>query len=114
MTREAVIAFCNKTHDVGSVEHADYADYVVGLQSRRKLNDELHAVELAYMSVDGKLARANQDHRDQSKRLDFADPVVLVDNQEQITLLIIGTSVIYGARHGIATSRKKSGTNAER
>ena len=39
---------------------------------------------------------------------------VLVDSPEQLTLQVTVTSEIYGVRHGIATSRKKTGTNAEK
>ncbi|CAG0945042.1 hypothetical protein ANRL1_02078 [Anaerolineae bacterium] len=66
------------------------------------------------MTIDGKLAMANQDHRQQNKRLDFGEPKVLVDSPEQLTLQVTVTSEVYGIRHGIATSRKKTGTNAEK
>ena len=72
MTREEILALCNKAHDVGSVKHADFVDYIVVLESRRRVNDEWQTVEHAYMAVDGKLAMANDDHRKQGKRLDFA------------------------------------------
>ncbi len=114
MTREEILALCNKTPDVGSVKHADFADHVVVLESRRKVNDVWQTIEHAYLAVDGKVAMANVDHRKQGKRLDFAEPKVLIDNPEQLTLQVTVTSEIYGARHGIATSRKKSGTSAER
>jgi hypothetical protein len=114
MTREEILALCRKARDVGSAKHEEFADYVVVLESRRKVGDEWQAVEHAYMAVDGKLAMANEDHRKQSKRLDFHEPKVLLDNPEQLTLQITVTSEIYGTRHGIATSRKKGGANAER
>jgi hypothetical protein len=114
MTREEILALCNKAHDVGSVKHVDFADYVVVLESRRKAGDKWQTVEHAYLAVDGKVAMANDDHRKQGKRLDFAEPKVLIDNAEQLTLQVTVTSEIYGTRHGIATSRKKNGTNAER
>ncbi len=116
MTRDEILALCNKASDVGSVKHADFIDYVVVVESRRKINGEWHAthVENAYLAVDGKLAMANADHRQQNKRLDFAEPKVLVDNADQLTLQVTVTSEIYGTRHGIATSRKKDGTPAER
>ena len=59
-----------------------------------------------YMSVDGRLAMANADHRGQGKRMAFENPVILVDNDEQLTLMVTVDSEIYGRRHGIATSRK--------
>jgi hypothetical protein len=114
MTREEVLALCRKARDVGSVKHEEFADYVVVLESRRKVDEEWQAVEHAYMAVDGKLAMANEDHRKQGKRLDFHEPKILLDNPEQLTLQVTVTSEIYGTRHGIATSRKKGGTNAER
>jgi hypothetical protein len=114
MTREEILALCNKAHDVGSVKHSDFVDFVVVLESRRKVNDQWQTVEHAYLAVDGKLAMANEDHRKQGKRLDFGEPKVLIDDPEQLTLQVTITSEIYGTRHGIATSRKKNGTPAER
>jgi hypothetical protein len=114
MTREEILALCNKARDVGSVKHADFVEFIVVLESRRKVNNEWQTTEHAYMGVDGKLAMANADHRAQNKRLDFGEPKVLVDNPEQLTLQVTVSSEIYGMRHGIATSRKKNGTNAER
>ena len=114
MTREEVLALCRKARDVGAVKHEEFVDYVVVLESRRKVGEEWQAVEHAYMAVDGKLAMANEDHRKQGKRLDFHEPKVLLDNPEQLTLQVTVTSEIYGTRHGIATSRKKGGAHAER
>jgi hypothetical protein len=122
MTRDEILALSNKTRDVGSVKHADFVDYVVVLEGRRKVhpeqgrrtNGEWQTTEHAYMAVDGKLAMANLDHRQQNKQLDFGEPKVLVDTPEQLTLQVTVTSEIYGVRHGIATSRKKLGTNAEK
>lgn len=103
MTREAVLALC-KAPDVGPVKHIEFADYIVVLESRRKVNDEWQTIEHAYLAVDGKVAMANADHRKQGKRLDFDEPKVLIDNPEQLTLQITVISEIYGTRHGIATS----------
>lgn len=115
MTREEILALCRKARDVGTIKHEEFIDYIVVLESRRKVDDEWQSVEHAYMAVDGKLAMANEDHRKQSKRLDFGEPKILLDNAEQLTLQVTVTSEIYGARHGIATrSRKKGGTHAER
>ncbi len=114
MTREELLALCRRARDVGSVKHEDFVDYVVVLESRRKVDDEWQTSEHAYMAVDGKLAMANEDHRKQGKRLDFAEPKILLDNPEQLTLQVTVTSEVYGTRHGIATSRKKGGTHAER
>jgi len=114
MTREEILALCRKTREVGSVKLEDFVDYIVVLESRRKVDDEWQTSEHAYMAVDGKLAMANEDHRKQGKRLDFAEPKVLLDNPEQLTLQVTVTSEVYGTRHGIATSRKKGGTHAER
>ncbi|MDE3089421.1 MAG: hypothetical protein KGJ80_08550, partial [Chloroflexota bacterium] len=98
MTREEILALCRKTRDVGSVKHEDFVDYIVVLESRRKVDDEWQATEHAYMAVDGKLAMANEDHRKQGKRLDFGEPKVLLDNPEQLTLQVNVTSEIYGTR----------------
>ncbi len=114
MTREEILALCRKARDVGSVKHEDFIDYIVVLEARRNVDGEWQSVEHAYMAVDGKLAMANEDHRKQGKRIDFAEPRILLDNPEQLTLQVTVTSEIYGTRHGIATSRKKGGTTAER
>ncbi len=114
MTREELLALCRRARDLGAVKHEDYVDYVVVLESRNRVDDEWQPVENAYMAVDGKLAMANEDHRKQGKRLDFAEPKILIDNDDQLTLEVTATSEIYGTRHGIATSRKKAGTFAER
>ncbi len=99
---------------MGAVKHEDFVDYILVLETRRKIKDEWQNVEHAYMAVDGKLAMANEDHRKQSKKLVFAEPKILLDNAEQLTLQVTITSEIYGVRHGIATSRKKGGAAAER
>ncbi|MBI5033891.1 MAG: hypothetical protein HZB51_25510 [Chloroflexi bacterium] len=114
MTREEILDLCRRAPDLGAVKHEDYADYIVVLESRSRVDDEWQPAENAYMAVDGKLAMANEDHRKQGKRLDFAEPKVLLDNEDQLTLEVTATSEIYGMRHGIATSRKKVGTFAER
>jgi hypothetical protein len=114
MTREQILEWCRLAPAVGAVKHEEFADYVVALQQRKKIDDEWTTVETPYMAVDGKLAMANEDHRRQAKRLDFGPPQVLVDNGEQLTLLVTVTSEIYGTRHGIATSRRSGGTGAER
>ncbi len=114
MTREQILQILRATPNVGKATHEEFADYVVALAQRRRDKDGWQNVEHPYMTVDGKLAMANQDHARQGKRLDFGTPIVLVDNQEQLTLLVSVTSEIYGARHGIATSRRIGGTAAER
>jgi hypothetical protein len=114
MTREQILEICRRTPAVGAVKHEEFADYVVALLQRKKIDDEWTTVEAPYMAVDGKLAMANEDHRRQGKRLDFGAPQVLVDNAEQLTLLVTVTSEIYGTRHGIATSRRVGGTETER
>ncbi|MFQ6057471.1 MAG: hypothetical protein ACE5MB_01150 [Anaerolineae bacterium] len=114
MTREEVLELCRKAPDVGQVKHGDFVDYILVLESRRQVEGEWRTVENAYMTVDGKIAMANLDHRLQGKRLDFEDPVVLVDDEEQLTLMVTVVSEVYGRRHGIATSRKLDGTPTER
>ncbi|MBC7259403.1 MAG: hypothetical protein H5T65_09150 [Chloroflexi bacterium] len=114
MKREELLALCKKARDVGKVRHEDFVDYVIGLEKKRRIGDEWVTSETAYMSVDGKLAMANEDHRLQGKRLDFEDPVVLFNSDEQLTLMVTVVSEIYGRRHGIATSRKVGGSPVER
>lgn len=110
MTRDELIARCRKAPNVGDVKHEDFVDYVTVIERRRRLasgGDRGWVTDVTpYMSVDGRLAMANADHRSQGKRLTFENPVVLVDNDEQLTLMVIIDSEIYGRRHGIATSRK--------
>ncbi len=114
MARESAVALARKAGEVGKVNHEEFADYIVMLESQKKVGDEWQPVEHAYMAVDGKLAMANEDHRRQGKRLDFGEPRVLLDNEDQLTLLVTVTSEIYGTRHGIATSRKQHGPRAEK
>ncbi len=114
MTREQILQILRATPNVGKVAHEEFADYVVALTQRRRGEDGWQNTEHPYMTVDGKLAMANQDHARQDKRLDFGAPIVLVDNEEQLTLMVSVTSECYGARHGIATSRRLGGTAAER
>ena len=114
MTREELLELARRTPDVGSAKHADFVDYLVPVESQRPVKGEWKTVESAYMTVVGKLAMANHDHRAQAKQLNFEDPVVLVDNDEQLTLMVVIVSEIYGRRHGIATSRRVDGSAAER
>lgn len=114
MTREQILQVLRATPNLGKVTHEEFADYVVALTQRRRGEDGWQNTEHPYMTVDGKLAMANQDHARQSKRLDFGPPQVLVDNEEQLTLMVSVTSEIYGTRHGIATSRRIGGSAAER
>ncbi len=114
MSRENVVKVAQKAGDVGAVKHEEFADYIILMESNRKVGDEWQTLEQPYMAVDGKLAMANEDHRRQGKRLDFSEPKVLLNDDEQLTLLVTVTSEIYGTRHGIATSRKQTGTRAEK
>lgn len=114
MTREQILQVVRATPNVGAVKHEEFADYIVALTQRKKGEDGWQTTEHPYMTVDGKLAMANQDHIRQNKRLDFNTPQILVDNEEQLTLLVTVTSEIYGTRHGIATSRRIGGTATER
>jgi len=113
MKREDILELCRKAPPIGQVKHEDFVDYIVVLEQNRRVAGEWVRVESAYMAVDGKIAMATLDHRLQGKRLDFEDPVVLVDSDEQLTLMVAVTSELYGRRHGIATSRKVGGTPAE-
>ena len=114
MTREQILQVLRATPNIGKVTHEEFADYVVALTQRRRGEDGWQNTEHPYMTVDGKLAMANQDHARQGKRLDFGPPQVLVDNEEQLTLMVSVTSEVYGTRSGIATSRRIGGTAAER
>lgn len=114
MTREQLLQIARATPNIGAVKHEEFVDYIVALSQRKKGDDGWQTVEHPYMTVDGKLAMANQDHLRQNKRLDFNTPQILVDNEDQLTLMVTVTSEIYGTRHGIATSRRVGGTSAER
>ncbi len=114
MTREQILQIVRATPNVGKVSHEEFAEYIVALTQRKKNDEGWQTTEHPYMTVDGKLAMANQDHLRQNKRLDFRAPQILVDNDEQLTLLVTVTSELYGTRHGIATSRRIGGTPAER
>ena len=114
MTREEMLELARRTPDVGMAKHADFVDYLVPVEMTRQAHGEWKTVESAYMTVVGKLAMANQDHRAQSQKLNFEDPVVLVDNEEQLTLMVVIDSEVYGRRHGIATTRRLDGSAVER
>jgi hypothetical protein len=114
MTREQILQVLRAAPNAGAAKHEEFADYVVALSHRKKGEDGWQTTEHAYMTVDGKLAMANQDHARQGKRLDFHTPHILVDNEEQLTLLVTVTSDLYGSRHGIATSRRIGGSEVER
>lgn len=114
MTREQILQVVRATPNVGVAKHEEFADYIIALSHRKKGEDGWQTVEHPYMTVDGKLAMANQDHARQNKRLDFHAPQILVDNEEQLTLMVSVTSELYGSRHGIATSRRIGGSEVER
>ena len=92
MTREEILNVMRQAPNVGTTAHEEFADYTVVLEQRRKIDDEWTQAEFVYMAVDGKLAMANEDHRRQGKRLDFGEPKILLDNEEQLTLLVTVTS----------------------
>ncbi|MCI0477403.1 MAG: hypothetical protein L0Y55_14250 [Anaerolineales bacterium] len=114
MTREQILQVLRATPNIGKVTHEEFADYVIAITQRRRGEEGWQNTEHPYMTVDGKLAMANQDHARQGKRLDFGPPQVLVDHEDQLTLMVTVTSEIYGTRHGIATSRRIGGAVAER
>lgn len=113
MTRDEILELCRRAPNVGEVKHEDFIDYIVILKRWRRVEGEWEETESAYMSVDGKIAMANSDHRLQGKRLDFENPVVLENDDQRVTLMVFVVSEIYGRRHGIATSRKLEGAGAE-
>ena len=113
MTREELVGRCRKAPDVGEVKHEEFADYITLIERRRRTGQGWATAETPYMSVDGRLAMANTDHRRQGKKLIFENPVVLADTPEQLTLMVVVNSEAYGRRHGIATSRKVDGAPIE-
>ncbi|MDQ4077212.1 MAG: hypothetical protein M3220_13310 [Chloroflexota bacterium] len=113
MTREELIELCKKAPDIGAVAHEEFVDYISVLDQVRRVNGQWEKTDAAYMSVDGKIAMANEDHRRQGKQLNFEDPVILVEDDQQLTLLVAVVSEVYGRRHGIATSRKVGGSPYE-
>ncbi len=114
MTRDQILNIVRAAPNLGVVKHEEFADYVLALTQRKRGEEGWQTTEHPYMTVDGKLAMANQDHARQGKRLDFHTPQVLVDNEEQLTLMVSVTSDLYGTRHGIATSRRIGGSEIER
>jgi hypothetical protein len=114
MTREQILHIMRAAPNPGKVTHEEFADYVITLSHRKRTDQGWQTTENPYMTVDGKLAMANQDHARLGKRLDFAPPQILVDNEDQLTLMVTVTSEVYGSRHGIATSRRVGGTEVER
>lgn len=114
MTREQILQIVRSTPNFGKVAHEEFADYVLALSKRFKTDEGWQTTEHPYMTVDGKLAMANQDHARLAKRLDFGAPQILVDNEDQLTLMVTVTSEMYGTRHGIATSRRLGGSEIER
>lgn len=113
MTHEDLINLCQKAPKIGTVSHEEFVDYIVVLDKVRRLQGKWERTETAYMSVDGKVAMANEDHRRQEKRINFEDPVILMNDEESLTLLVAINSEAYGRRHGIATSRKTGGSPYE-
>lgn len=113
MTRDDIVRLCQQAPTIGAVKHEEFADYITVLDNNRRVNGQWEKQESAYMSVDGKVTMANEDHRRQNKQLHFEDPIVLVDDEQQLTLMITINSEIYGRRHGIATSRRVGGSPYE-
>lgn len=98
---------------MGAVKHEEFLDYITLIERRRRVNNRWVTEQAPYMSVDGRLAMANADHRRQERKLIFHDPVVLSDTDEQLTLMVVVESEVYGRRHGIATSRRVDGSAIE-
>lgn len=59
------------------------------------------------------IAFANDLHFDVGERINFEDPIVLVDSDRELTLLVSATSTIYGRRHGIGTAYRDNPTTTE-
>jgi hypothetical protein len=113
MTKEELDAILKAAGPVGQINHLDYAQYVTVIERRKRTDKGWQTDGTAYMSVDGRLAMANRDHALQGKRMAFENPVVLVDNDEQLTMMVAVDSEVYGRRHGTATSRKVDGPPIE-
>ena len=113
MNREQLVELCQQAPTIGAVRHEEFVDYISVLEQVRRVDGKWTKQEVAYMNVDGKIAMANEDHRRQQKQLRFEDPVILVDNDEQLTLMVSLESEVYGRRHGIATSRRVGGSSYE-
>ncbi len=113
MNRDDLIGLCKQAPKLGAVTHEEFVDYITVLDQVRRVNGQWEKSETAYMNVDGKVAMANEDHRRQGKQLNFEDPVVLVEDEQQLTLMVTIVSEVYGRRHGIATSRKTGGSPYE-
>ena len=93
MTRDQILQIVRATPNFGKVAHEEFAEYVLALAQRKKTDEGWQTTEHPYMTVDGKLAMANQDHARLAKRLDFSPPQVLVDNEDQLTLMVTVTSI---------------------
>jgi len=106
MSPEQILQVCHRAGKVGEVSHEEFAAFVIPMVSRKRTDNGWQNVETPYMPVDGKIAMACEDHRRQNARLDFAQPVLIQDTDEKVTMLVTITSSVYGARHGIATSSK--------
>ncbi len=113
MTKDEVLELCRRAPNVGRVKHEDFMDHILILKRWRQVEGEWEETEAAYMSVDGKIAMANSDHRLQDKRLDFENPMVLENDDQRLTLMVFVVSEMYGRRHGIATSGKLGGAGPE-
>lgn len=106
MNPQTILEYCRRAGTVGAVRHEEFAAYVIGLSQRKKDGDQWVNVETPYMSVDGRIAMANEDHRRQGMKLNIGPALVILDDEAQLTLQVGIESEIYGTRHGIATSRK--------
>ncbi|NLT43209.1 MAG: hypothetical protein GXX93_11090 [Anaerolineae bacterium] len=113
MTHDELLAWCRRAPDRGATKHEEFIDYITLIERRQRVDNRWVTRALPYMSVDGRLAMANVDHDRQGKRLTFHDPVVLADTEQQVTLMVLVESEVYGRRHGIATSRKAEGSSIE-
>lgn len=89
----------------GSVRVADYANWVTGISRKAKdARGNWSEVSNPYMSVDGRIRMACDDHQGQGGTLDFM-PTEIVENQDdRVTVMVTIVSSIYGQRTGTATS----------
>ena len=114
MIREEIISILTAANSVGSVKHTNYERYTQVVSRRKKVDGAWVEADALYMDVAGRLKMANDDHAESKATMTFAPPVVLCDSADALTLMVMITSSIYGTRHGIATSRRKAGSPAEK
>lgn len=99
----------------GSVRVADYANWVTGISRKAKdARGNWKEIATPYMSVDGRIRMACDDHQAQGGRLDFMPTAVVEIADDRITLAVTVVSSLYGQRTGTATSWLMGGAPIEK